>query len=140
MNQSFSAQQIAGMLGKQIWQSDLFMPQYKTGEIGPWKMLPGGQLIHDWGYYSGYQLVLMAPSLARRPKEADAHEDAWEVWMSLTAHEIESQELGCRFAYGHTVIMGLGMGWIAANTALNPNVQKVTIVELESQLPFECNS
>ncbi|OQB96252.1 MAG: hypothetical protein BWX86_00876 [Verrucomicrobia bacterium ADurb.Bin122] len=38
--------------------------------------------------------------------------------MSLSVHEIESQELGCRHAFGTTVVMGLGMGWIALNAAL----------------------
>jgi hypothetical protein len=51
--------------------------------------------------------------------------------MSLTPHEIESQEIGCRFAFGHTVIMGLGMGWAAANIALNSKVTRVTVVEID---------
>ena len=49
--------------------------------------------------------------------------------MSLTPHEIESQELGFLHASENVVIMGLGMGWIAANSALNPKVTQVTVVE-----------
>lgn len=108
------------------------MPTYREGEIGDWKIDRGGQLVHDWGYHTGPCLVEMLPSLARKVKsKQNADSDCWETWMSLTPHEIESQELGCRFAFGHTVIMGLGMGWMAANVALNPNVTKVTVVELD---------
>ncbi|MDY6949182.1 MAG: hypothetical protein SXG53_26105 [Pseudomonadota bacterium] len=51
--------------------------------------------------------------------------------MSITPHEIESQELGCDLASGHTVVMGLGMGWIAANVALRTEVTRVTVIELD---------
>jgi spermidine synthase len=51
--------------------------------------------------------------------------------MSITPHEIESQELGCDRAFGHTVIMGLGMGWIAANVAMREEVTRVTVIELD---------
>ena len=118
--------------GLTSWTTDLFMPTYREGEIGDWKIDRGGQLVHDWGYYTGPCLVEMLPSLARKVKsKQNAGSDRWETWMSLTPHEIESQELGCRFAFGHSVIMGLGMGWMAANVALNPNVTKVTVVELD---------
>lgn len=54
--------------------------------------------------------------------------------MSLTPHEIESQELACVYAGGHTVVMGLGMGWVAVNIALNPLVRQVTIIERDPQV------
>jgi len=74
----------------------------------------------------------MRPSLARKVKLRENVEgESWETWMSLTPHEIESQELGCRHAFEHAVIMGLGMGWMAANVAMNPLVTKVTVVELD---------
>ena len=123
---------ISAALGKKLWTTDFFIPRYRSGEIGPWKIKPGGELVNDWGYYTGQCLVEMLPSLARKIKSAaNLDNDHWETWMSLTPHEIESQELGCRYAFGHTVIMGLGMGWVAANAALNPLVTKVTIVELD---------
>ncbi len=126
---------IAAALGKKLWTTDLFMPGYRSGEIGPWKINPGGQLIHDWGYYTGPCLVEMRPSLARKVKSSENVDgDRWEIWMSLTPHEIESQELGCRHAFKHAVIMGLGMGWMAANVAMNPLVTKVTVVELDSDV------
>ena len=52
-------------------------------------------------------------------------------WMSMTPLEIESQEIGVRAATGHTVVMGMGMGWAAVNAALRPEVTRVTVVELD---------
>ena len=126
MNQS---QIIAAALGKPLWSTDSFVPRYRSGECGPWRINPGGQIVHDWGYVSGPCVLAMLPSLARKVESPGSSGGRWETWMSLTPHEIESQELGFRHAYGHTVIMGLGMGWIAANCAINPRVTRVTIVE-----------
>ena len=50
-------------------------------------------------------------------------------WMSLTPSEIESQTIGLEGAHGHTVVAGMGMGWLAANAALKPEVDHVTVVE-----------
>ncbi|APV48858.1 hypothetical protein BWI17_03690 [Betaproteobacteria bacterium GR16-43] len=126
---------IAAALGKSLWTTDSFVPRYRTGEHGPWKINPGGALIHDWGYYSGPCMLEMLPSLARRVRSASGVDgDKWETWMSLTPHEIESQELGFLHAFGNTVVMGLGMGWIAANCALNPRVTHVTIVERDADV------
>lgn len=120
-------QDIAKALGKTLWQTDSFIPDYNAGQMGLWQINPGGQLANDWGYYSGTCLLEMLPSLLRQ-----AHSDqgtVWDTWMSLTPHEIESQELGYQCAFGHVAIMGLGMGWIAANAALNPAVTAVTVIE-----------
>ena len=43
--------------------------------------------------------------------------------------EIESQEIGIATAHGHTVVLGMGMGWCTANVALHPAVERVTVVE-----------
>lgn len=122
-------------MGDSLWKTDLFLPTYRLGEMGSWKIIQGQGVGHDWGYYSGPVLMDMLPSLLRKVSSTGSNNDwRWEIWMSLTPHEIESQELGCRLAHGHVVIMGLGMGWIAANVALNPEVTRVTIVELDSEV------
>lgn len=127
--------EIAAALGKPLWRTDSFVPRYRCGENGSWKLNPGGQLVHDWGYFTGPCLVEMLPSLSRKAKSRNGGDgDTWETWMSLTPHEIESQELGYRCAFGEMVIMGLGMGWIAANAALNHQVSKVTVVERDSDV------
>lgn len=126
---------IATALGKDLWTTDSFIPQYQSGEIGSWRIDSGGQLVHDWGYFSGQCLLEMLPSLARR-KTSDntGDEGGWDTWMSLTPHEIESQELGYKHASGNMVIMGLGMGWIAANAALNSLVTNVTVIERDPDI------
>lgn len=123
-------QLVAQFTNQTLWSTDLFFPKYKAGEIGSWKILAGGGLTYDCGYYTGSCLTEKLPILIRKVETKDGNSD-WETWMSLSPHEIESQEIGCRNAFGHTVIMGLGMGWVAANTALSPDVTKVTIVEFD---------
>lgn len=111
----------------QVYETKHFMPDYKPGEYGDWRLSIMG-LGHDYGYTTGVWMVANVPILSRRNKNLK-HE--WESWMSLTPHEIESQELGVKYGFGHVVVMGLGLGWLAANAALNPKVTKVTIIELD---------
>jgi hypothetical protein len=52
-----------------------------------------------------------------------------KVVMSLTPMEIISQRGGIRRSKGHTVIGGLGMGWIARRCLEREKVKHVTVVE-----------
>lgn len=113
-----------------LWSTNLFIPAYREVITGSWKILLGKGVIHNWGYFSGPCLVQQPPVLMRKSlKTGD-----WQTWITLTPKEIESQELACRYASGHTVIMGLGMGWVTANAALNPRVTQVTIIEPDDQV------
>ncbi|MBI5381380.1 MAG: hypothetical protein HZA31_05725 [Opitutae bacterium] len=120
---------LPGALGVEFFTTDLHMPQYRAGTAGTWCLRHSGFTL-DRGYYSGLWAVQGMPALLRR-RDPSA---PWETWMSLSAHEIESQEFGCRYAAGATVVMGLGMGWIAANLALRPAVTRVTVVERDPQV------
>ena len=51
------------------------------------------------------------------------------TWMSLTPLEFESQGIGVALASGHVAVLGLGMGWSAAASALREQVTAVTVVE-----------
>ena len=127
-----TSEEIADLLGRKLWTTQLFLPDYRPGRIGDWRIDPGGQLVNDWGYFSGPQLVEMLPSLARRRRgKTTAEQESWDTWMSLTPTEIESQEFACRYAMGNVVIMGLGMGWVACNIALKDDVTSVTVVEID---------
>lgn len=135
MTEPLSPREIAASLGQPLWTSDFFMPKYRAGEFGRWRIHPGGQLINDWGYFTQTSLLEMLPSLSRKVDSAvDGIDEQWDLWMSLTPHEIESQQLGCVHASGHTAVMGLGMGWIAANVALNPQVTRVTVIERDAEV------
>jgi hypothetical protein len=126
---------LAAALGLRLWTTDAFVPAYRAGRSGRWRIDPGGALVHDYGYHSGPCLLTMLPSLSRMAETAGDDDDGpWETWMSITPLEVESQELGYRHAFGHTVVMGLGMGWVAANCALNPHVTQVTVVERDAEV------
>ena len=116
-------QMMAAALKVPLYESDLLMPEYRAGEFGEWRLMVGGGGL-DRGFHSGMWFVPKMPILMRRKEGRD-----WETWMSLSVHEIESQELGCRHAFGTTVVMGLGMGWIALNAATRPEVDRVIVIE-----------
>lgn len=106
-----------------IYQPALFLPAYRPIANADWRIQLAGMVLCK-GYWSEAKLCLNMAALLRR--DADGHE---MTWMSMTPMEIESQQLGCLAAAGHVVIMGMGMGWAAANTALQPAVTRVTVVE-----------
>lgn len=110
-----------------VFTTDLFMPTYEEGRWHNWE-IKKAKLSHDHGYYSG---TWMAENLSVLVRHKPDQGPGAETWMSPSPHEIESQELGCRHAYGHMVVMGLGLGWVAVNAALNPRVDTVTVIEID---------
>lgn len=121
---------LAEALGLPLYRSDYFLPDYPVGECGRWRITKLEAGI-DHGYYTAQWVTAGVPVLLRHNP---AGQESWDTWMSLSPHEIESQEPGCCCASGHTVIMGLGMGWVAVNAALNPKVTRVTVVELDQHV------
>ena len=95
---------------------------YRPLTSGRWELRQGG-LVLTRGYWS-----------PPRPVEMIALTRDGETWMSLTPMEIESQQIGVEAARGHVVVMGLGMGWAAAATALKPEVTAVTVVERDEEV------
>ena len=102
--------------------TSLWLPHYRAGAWGEWSLrvafLPAGR-----GYWGGTYATLGSAVLSGPVRDGDA------TWMSIVPMEVESQEIGIAAARGHTVVLGLGMGWAAANVALNPKVDRVTVVE-----------
>ncbi len=137
VNANGQAEQLAAALGVSLFSTDLYMPRYIDVQVGRWKLVRTGFCL-DRGYYSGLWGVNDMLVLLRNSSESTG---CWETWMSLSPHEIESQELGCRYAFGHTAVMGLGMGWVAINIALNPAVRKVTVIERDPEVIdlFDCS-
>lgn len=118
---------IAALLGIPLFHTDLYIPEYPVAEIGPWR-ITHCPLHTSRGYWGASSLVAGMPVLLRQGNSG------WETWMSMSPYELESQELGCRYAHGHTVVMGLGMAWIAINAALNSKVGTVTVVERDGDV------
>jgi len=54
-----------------------------------------------------------------------------DVWISLAPLELESEAIGIAAASGHVVVMGLGLGWAAAECALRSEVEAVTVIEAD---------
>ena len=114
---------LAAALGIEVFDFGPLAGLYRPVEAGEWKLAIGAN-IPSRGYWSGMKLVREVPVLTRGS----------DTWMSLTPIEYESQILGAEAAQGHVVIMGLGMGWVAAETALSEAVSMVTIVERDAQV------
>jgi hypothetical protein len=98
--------------------TDLFVPRYRETAHGDWTLRIGGHGLAQ-GYWSPAVVVNGLPMLER----------AGAVWMSITPLEVESAEIGIRLASGHVLVMGLGMGWAAAATAMRDAVTAVTVIE-----------
>jgi len=122
-----SAESLAAALGTPLFRTDLYIPEYPADGIGPWRV--NSCALHVChGYWGRPYVVADMPALLR---DSDGGS---QTWMSMSPYELESQELGCRHAYGHTVVMGLGMAWIAINAALNPAVERVTVIERDADV------
>ncbi len=106
-----------------FFQTDLFLPRYREIASGDWHLKIGRNVMAQ-GYWSSAVLVAEMPILTR----------GRDVWMSMTPLEIESAEIGIRLARGHVLVMGLGLGWAAAATAMRDEVTAVTIVERDSDV------
>jgi len=66
------------------------------------------------------------PTLAISPRH--------KPWMSLAPMEVMSQKAGADLAEGVVIIGGLGMGWLAQKVLEKPEVKKVIVVELVSEV------
>ncbi len=107
--------------------STLWFPHCAQGVWGPWSVriiaVPSARGYWGQAYRMTGTVILSGPV-----KDGEAS------WMSIVPMEVESQEIGIAAARGHTVVLGLGMGWCAANVALNPAVDRVTVVERDPQV------
>src|SRR5689334_6620493 len=104
------------------FKTDLWMPRIRPGKFGAWSLR--AIKTHSTRGYWGTLYNTYGTALLIGPGERNA-----TSWMTTTPWEIESQEIGIKGARGHTVVLGLGMGWQAANVALNPAVEYVSVVE-----------
>ncbi|QRE76291.1 hypothetical protein [Methylobacterium aquaticum] len=102
---------------------DLFVPTYPPLRSGRWALHHGENVLCQ-GYWSPARLVPHVTALVRGD----------HTWMSTTPTELESQETGVRLARGHVVVFGLGLGWSAVASALQPEVTAVTVVEIDPEV------
>jgi len=109
------------------FQRPLFFPRFRAGEAGAWTLhvVP---MLAARGYW-GQVYPLHGAVILKGPSARGA-----EAWMAMLPSEIESQEVGLSGASGHTLVFGLGMGWLAANAALLPEVERVSVVERDPDI------
>ncbi|MEE8241528.1 MAG: hypothetical protein V3R16_09695, partial [Nitrospirales bacterium] len=101
-------------------------PSYHKGSYGRWSL---SQLtIPDFvrGYCSKCLLV--------RSHEVWGLFREKLLWMSMLPLERESLVFQYEAARGHTVIMGLGMGFLLYNVLRKPEVTKVTVIEQDREV------
>jgi hypothetical protein len=107
--------------------NDLFQPVYPIARFGDWEfrnIITGGDR-GFWGDLYGMRpmTILVGPSV-----------EGQSSWMSTAAVELESQEIGIHAAHGSVVVLGLGMGWAAINMALRDEVDRVTVVDINTDV------
>ena len=107
--------------------TSLWLPVYRDGSWGQWS-LRTTFLVGACGYW-GSPYDMFESAVLTGPVR-----DGIATWMSIVPMEVESQEIGIAAAHGHTVVLGLGMGWAAANVALNPAVDRVTVIEHDADV------
>lgn len=106
----------------------------------PWDELPSPalkclyrpQAARDWALT--IEPMVFSPSYwgaARLVEDLVVLRRGEDVWMSLAPLELESEMIGILAASGHVVVMGLGLGWVAAECALRSEVEAVTIIEAD---------
>ncbi len=96
---------------------------FQPMDVGAWALRSVPAAVCT-GYWGEVQLAQNLIVLARRQK----------VWMSTAPMELESQQIGVDFARGHVVVFGLGLGWSTATSALKPEVERVTVVEMDANV------
>ena len=114
--------------GLPTYQSPMFIPHYQAFTGERWSLRHADMVLCP-GYWTPPQLVNGMALLMRADETGKMR-----TWMSMSPMEIESQEIGCQHASGHVLVMGLGMGWAAANAALHPDVSQVTVVEFDPEV------
>jgi hypothetical protein len=104
------------------FETALWLPRLREGACAGWSLSLAPA--HAARGYWGRLYAITGMPLLMGPFQDDA-----AAWMSIVPMEVESQEIGIASARGHTAVLGLGMGWCAANVALRDDVERVTIVE-----------
>jgi ribosomal protein S18 acetylase RimI-like enzyme len=104
------------------WQG-LHVPIYRPATLGNWSLKKVKQ-VAQFGYFQDWQ----------GQGDIDAFYYAEQTWMSNARDEVDSQTPHIAAAFGHTVLMGAGMGIALFNLLSKPDVTRVTLIERDPQV------
>lgn len=96
----------------------LCVPMYRPAALGNWSLKKVKQ-IAQFGYFQDWE----------GPGDIDALYYAEQTWMSNARDEVDSQAPHVAAAFGHTVVMGAGMGIALFNLLSKSDVRRVTLIE-----------
>lgn len=116
--------------------------EYVDSPSGNWRyvvnVLPRGTKLSTWqGNQIGSVLFdgpVNVPTICAREKGNQELRYKEAPWMSLTPAELMSMRTGLRFANGHTIVAGLGLGHLLIEVTKKKAVKKVTLVEINQEL------
>jgi GNAT superfamily N-acetyltransferase len=96
----------------------LRVPIYRPAALGNWSLKKVKQ-VAQFGYFQDWQ----------GQGDIDALYYGEQTWMSNARDEVDSQTPHVAAAFGHTVLMGAGMGIALFNLLSKPDVTRVTLIE-----------
>lgn len=96
----------------------LCVPMYRPAALGNWS-LRKVKHVAQFGYFQDWQ----------GQGDIDALFYAEQTWMSNARDEVDSQAPHVAAAFGHTVLMGAGMGIALFNLLSKPDVRRLTLIE-----------
>ena len=101
----------------------LCIPIYRPVNIGNWSLKKVKQ-VAQFGYFQDWQ----------GQGDIDVLNFCEQTWMSNARDEVDSQTPHIAAAFGHTVLMGAGMGIALFNLLSKPVVTQVTLIEHDPQV------
>jgi ribosomal protein S18 acetylase RimI-like enzyme len=96
----------------------LCVPIYRPATLGNWSLKKVKQ-VAQFGYFQDWQ----------GEGDIDALYYGEQTWMSNARDEVDSQAPHVAAAFGHTVLMGAGMGIALLNLLSRPTVMRLTLIE-----------
>lgn len=123
------------MKGLHVWQAS--KQEYVESPSGKYryakKVLPAGEKLSTWHGSRVGDVMFDGPVVIPGLWENQGY-DAETPWMSITPAEMLSLRCGTRFAKGHTIVAGLGLGYQLMEVLKRKQVKRVTLVEKEQEL------
>ena len=108
----------------------LEVPPYKEASYGEWELKLRDNK-NPKSYFGG-KVDDVDPKINILSKWN--HGEDRKVWMSVSQFELESHMMHVASAHGHVMVAGLGMGMFVYNILQKPEVTRVSIFEIETDV------